>query len=222
MGRTPAGPFKSFVGPSPILAASRPGPALHRGGPGGRGGWAALTSSPSNSCLLQGFALSRSLMIKILFADHKDCCLCLSFFIKTNRCIYLGPSTSPPGDLHGHSQFLGKAKQTFPWPKSLPPRPCSTLLGQALYPAAATQEAASCKPALVLFVSFNLGQELSRQSLPTQISFTWLFKTQNKPGLRSLSHKQSPSSCGAASFPVVSSHPMTHPTALGGPCGRAG
>lgn len=52
------------------------------------GGWAALTSFPSNSCLLQGFALSCSLMIKILYADHKDCCLCLSFFIKTNRRIW--------------------------------------------------------------------------------------------------------------------------------------
>lgn len=27
-------------------------------------------------------------MIKILYADHKDCCLCLSLFIKTSRCIW--------------------------------------------------------------------------------------------------------------------------------------
>lgn len=54
--------------------------------------------------------------------------------------MHVGPSRSPPGDLHGRSQFLGEAKQTFPWPKIPHPQPAR----QALYPATATQKAASC------------------------------------------------------------------------------
>lgn len=36
---------------------------------------------------------------------------------------------------------------------------------------------------LFLFLSFNLRWETGRQRLPTQMSFTWLFKTQNNLGL---------------------------------------
>lgn len=48
-------------------------------------------TSPRIPACSRGLLFPCSLMIKILYADHKDCCLCLSFFLKTNRCIWDPP-----------------------------------------------------------------------------------------------------------------------------------
>lgn len=145
--------------------------------------------------------------------------LSLSFFLYKNQQTHLGPSRSPPGDLHGHSQFLGEAKQTFPWSKSLPPPPCSV---RPLHPATATQEAASCGASYFYFYHSTLDRRWAERGYPHRFLLPGFLTHRTTLAYGGLSCNQSLASCGIASLPDVSSSPITHPTALDGHCGRAG
>lgn len=140
------------------------------------------------------------------------------FFLYKNQQMHLGPSKSPPGDLHGHSQFLGEAKQTFPWFKSLHPNPAQS--GPSTQPQPHRKLPLVSLPISIFIIQPWMGVG---QGEATHTGFFYLaFKNRTTLAYGGLSCNPSLASYGTASLPGLSSNPITHPTALDGLCGRAG